>query len=127
MLCDWVHGVLMGAMVSAAHQIHGPNGPFMGPSGAATFRVADWVTECFSGARTRCVFPDHGLRYKDTMPNPQWLENNASELDGEYRFPSAARSPVDVTGEWQHFEWKRRTYDDVMGFPPQPRMVRQTG
>lgn len=125
-VCDWVHRVPLGAMVSAAHQIHGRYGLFVGPTGAATFLVADWVAKYFPGAGTLCVFPDHGVRDTDTMFNPQLVENYASQLDGEYRLPSAARSPVDVTGDGQHFEWKRRTYDDVMGFPPQPRMARQT-
>jgi len=124
-VCDFVHWVPVNEMILAAHNLHNRSGIYIGPTGAATYRVAEHIVQNDSGAKALCVFCDHGVRYADTVYNPEWLESYGSDVDvKENSAPIEVSSSKDVAGDWAYMDWGRRSYKDVLGYDCLPRTAR---
>jgi S-sulfo-L-cysteine synthase (3-phospho-L-serine-dependent) len=121
-VCDQVHWMPVNEMIDAAHELNRKYGIFIGPTGAATYKVAQHLVSNHSDKNVICIFPDHGVRYVDTIYNAEWLASYGSDVgvDSASR-PKQVASSQEVTGKWAFYNWNRRTYKEVHGFDCLPR------
>jgi cysteine synthase A len=122
--CDEVHWVPVAQMINAVHELHRTTGLIVGPTSGAALSVANWVARNNPELRVLTVFPDHGIRYMNTVYNPQWLSERADELQRSWSEPELCSTPTEVAGEWTWFPWGRRSYEEVLGHPPVSRESR---
>lgn len=125
--CDEVHWVPVAQMINAVHDLHRQTGLFVGPTSGAALSVAKWIAERHPEQTVLTVFPDHGIRYLNTVFNPQWLSARDDELKRSWSAPVRCDNPTEVAGEWTWYPWNRRSYEDVLGHPPVPRDSRAAG
>jgi cysteine synthase A len=124
--CDEVHWVPVAQMVNTVHELHRSTGLFVGPTSGAALAVANWFAKKHPNRTILTVFPDHGIRYMNTVYNPQWLQERANELERSWSEPVLCSSPTEVARDWTRFQWNRRSYKEVLGYPPvarEPRTV----
>lgn len=115
-VCDEVHWMPMNEMVRTAHTLHNNFGIFIGPTGAATFRVARWVAQSDPSSRILCVFPDHGARYMDSVYDRSWLSRYEADLAAPLDCsPREVSSSREVHGSWSFLKWNRRDLEAVNG------------
>lgn len=122
--CDEVHWVPVAQMVNSVHELHRSTGLFVGPTSGAALTVANWFAKKYPYRTVLTVFPDHGIRYMNTVYNPQWLLERAEELQRSWPEPVLCDSPTEVARDWTRFEWNRRSYEEVLGYPPVAREPR---
>ncbi|OUD12288.1 PLP-dependent cysteine synthase family protein [Thioflexithrix psekupsensis] len=113
--CDEVHWVPIAQMINTVHDLHRTTGLFVGPTSGAALSVANWMARQYPACRVLAVLPDHGIRYMDTIFNPNWLNKNTEELQRTWSEPELCQSPTEVAGEWTYFPWQRRSYEEVFG------------
>jgi len=124
-VCDQVHWMPVNEMIDAAHELHNQYGVFIGPTGASTYKVAKHLLESNPGKNVLCIFCDHGVRYVDTIYDPEWLASYGSDLDVDRACqPKQVFSSEAVAGEWVFQDWGRRTYKEVLGYDCLPRTAR---
>lgn len=114
---DEVHWTPIAQMVNTVHDLHRTTGLFVGPTSGSALSVARWFAENHPDKTVLTVFPDHGIRYMNTVFNPTWLSARADELKRTWAEPVTCDSPTEVAGEWTRFRWGRRRYEDVLGHP----------
>jgi cysteine synthase len=119
--CDEIHWVPVPKMVQEVHKFHSQTGFLVGPSSGAALAVARRHRQLHSSDRILVLLPDHGVRYVDTMFNPEWLDRWSDDLAADYADPVQVTSPLDVTPSWCYYGWRRRPFEVVMGHPPRPR------
>lgn len=119
--CDEVHWLPVAKMINAVHDLHSQYGLFLGPTAGAAYAVADWVAANNPGKNVLTIFPDHGIRYLQTIFDPQWLGERQDELKRDWSNPVAVDSPTKVAKDWEYIQWQRRTYQQVMGHEPVSR------
>jgi cysteine synthase len=124
MECDEVHWVPVAHMVNTIHDLHRSTGLFVGPTSGAALAVAKWFANNHPDSTVLTVFPDHGIRYMNTVYNPHWLADRADELNRRWENPVVCASPTEVAGEWTRFPWERRSYEAVLGHSPVARESR---
>jgi cysteine synthase A len=73
------------------------------------------------GKKVLTIFPDHGIRYMQTIFEPTWLNERTEELKRDWSHPVLVDSPTAVGRDWQYFPWQRRSYREVMGHDPVSR------
>ena len=111
---DEVHWVDGPAAFLATRKLHQKHGLFQGGTSGAAWLVADWWAKQNPGKTVLALFPDEGHRYVDTIYSDSWL-NNLPNWTGKL-----PERPVTVEGldtnlaEWTSFEWRRRSFDDVV-------------
>lgn len=120
--CDEVHWVPIAQMINAAHDLHRTTGLLVGPTSGAALSVANWVAANNPDSNVLTVFPDHGIRYMNTVYDPHWLSEREDELKRTWAAPEVCSSPTEVAGEWTCFDWGRRSYEEVLGYPPLSRI-----
>ena len=119
--CDEVHWVPVAKMIQAIHHIHQRYGFLLGPTAGAAYAVAEWAARMNPGKKVLMIFPDHGIRYMQTVFNPDWLAARAEELRRDWPAPKWVAHPTKVAGDWERFAWQRRSYQEVLGHEPQSR------
>jgi len=119
--CDAVHWVPVPKMVQKVHAFHHDTGFLVGPSSGAALAVAEWEALREPDRTVLTILPDHGVRYVDTMFNPDWLGQWPEDLRSEWTAPVVIESPFAVPPDWCLFEWKRSPFERVFGHAPQPR------
>lgn len=119
--CDEVHWLPVAKMIHAVHQMHQQKGLLLGPTAGAAYAVAEWVAQNNPGRNVLTIFPDHGIRYMQTIFDPQWLSDWAEELQRDWQQPVIVENPTEVRRDWEYFSWNRRTYQQVMGYDPVSR------
>lgn len=114
-LFDEVHWVSASEGFAATRALHRQHALYMGPTSGAAYLVARWWARQHPDATVVAILPDEGYRYQDTVYDDAWLRaNNLWRSD----VPSAPRlvdHPLEVGTEWSCVNWKRRTYEEVMG------------
>jgi len=122
--CDEVHWVPIAQMINTVHELHRTTGLLVGPTSGAALSVANWIARNHPNSRVLTVFPDHGIRYMNTVFDPHWLSERSEELKRTWSEPELCDTPTEVAGEWTWFPWNRRSYEEVLGHPPVPRESR---
>lgn len=119
--CDVVHWVPVPQMVRAVHRFHRNTGYLVGPSSGAALDVAHWEGQSWKRGNVLTILPDHGVRYSDTMFNPDWLSRWTDDLERSDVKPRFVGSPAHIHEHWTAFLWKRASFEGVHGHPPRPR------
>lgn len=119
--CDQVHWVPVPKMVNAVHGFHRKTGFLVGPSSGAVLSVAGWLARTRPEERVLGILPDHGVRYGDTLFNPQWIERWREDLARDWIAPRPCDSPLAITEDWCVYDWRRQSFETVIGHPPAPR------
>lgn len=125
--CDEVHWIPVAQMVNTVHELHRKTGLFVGPTSGAALSVANWFAKNHPNSTVLTVFPDHGIRYMNTVYNPIWLSEREAELQRSWSEPVVCSTPTEVAGEWTRFPWGRRSYEEVLGHSPVAREPRSDG
>ncbi|MET4359264.1 cysteine synthase [Bradyrhizobium sp. RT9b] len=120
-LVDEVHWVPVPKMIQKVHDFHRRTGMLVGPSSGAALAVAEWRAAQAPSRNVLTIFPDHGVRYGETIFNPIWLDNWSKDLARDWGMPSDISSTDEVSDGWCRFKWGRRKYRDVTGTDPAPR------
>ena len=102
----------------AIHHIHSRYGLLLEPTAGATYAVADWIAAANPESRVLAIFPDHGIRYMQTVYNEEWLKAREEELQRTWSQPVPIDSPTSVRRDWTIFPWARRSYPEVLGHGP---------
>lgn len=123
-MIDEVHWVPIAQMINTVHELHRSTGLFVGPTSGAALSVANWMARKHPESTVLTVLPDHGIRYIDTVYNPDWLRKRTDELKRTWSEPELCSSPTEVAGEWTRFPWGRRSYEQVLGHAPMHRESR---
>jgi S-sulfo-L-cysteine synthase (3-phospho-L-serine-dependent) len=112
---DEVHWVSAAEAFHATRILHRDKTLFMGGTSGAAYIVAKWWAERYPDANVVALLPDEGYRYQSTIYNDQWLRDQGLLL---MQLPSAPRlvaHPSDERRQWSRFDWRRRTYERVLG------------
>lgn len=120
-MCDEVHWIPVPMMVREVHDFHRKTGTLVGPSSGAALVVAQREAAADRHRTVLTILPDHGVRYTETMFNPQWLRNWSDDLARDWLGPTDISSLEDVSPEWCRYAWGRRPFKDVAGRDPAPR------
>ncbi|WP_164517422.1 pyridoxal-phosphate dependent enzyme [Tabrizicola piscis] len=119
--CDVVHWVPVALMINAVHKLHRETGLLVGPTAGAAYVVADWLARENPTKTVVTIFPDHGIRYLSSVFSADWLQPRAGMLTYQQSAPVNVDHPTGVDGRWCSFDWARRSYVDVLGYPPRPK------
>lgn len=119
--CDEVHWTPVAQMIQAVHQLHRRYGLLLGPTAGAAYSVADWIARAHPDRRVLTIFPDHGIRYMQTIYQSSWLRAREEELQRVWPQPVVVDSPTRVGADWARFDWGRRSYTEVLGHGPVSR------
>ncbi len=119
--CDEVHWIPVAKMINAIHHIHRNYGLLLGPTAGAAYVVADWIARTNPDKNILTIFPDHGIRYMQTVYDPVWLSEHAGELKRDWPHPTIVENPKEVGSDWACFPWGRRSYREVLGHDPVSR------
>ena len=119
--CDEVHWLPVAKMINAVHDLHRQYGLLLGPTAGAAYVIADWVARMNPGKKVLTIFPDHGIRYMQTIFESSWLNERAEVLKRDWSHPVPVDSPTAVGRDWEFFPWQRRSYREVMGHDPVSR------
>jgi cysteine synthase len=119
--CDEVHWTPVAQMIRAVHQLHQRYGLLLGPTAGAAYSVADWIAQAHPDRRVLTIFPDHGIRYMQTIYHSAWLKPREEELQRVWAQPVMVDSPTRVGSDWARFDWGRRSYAEVLGHGPVSR------
>lgn len=119
--CDEVHWVPVAQMINTVLELHKSTGLLVGPTSGAALSVANWVARNNPDKNVLTVFPDHGIRYMNTVYDPIWLQEREDELQRTWTEPEMCGSPLEVKGEWTRYAWGRRSYEEVLGHAPVSR------
>ncbi|RUU95919.1 cysteine synthase family protein, partial [Mesorhizobium sp. M1A.F.Ca.IN.020.03.2.1] len=114
---DEVHWLTPAEAFHATHQLHRDHGLFMGPTGGAAYRVANWWSQRNPGKKVVAIFPDEGHRYVETVYNEDWLASVSGWLQSMREEPVAVAAPTEELTSWSYFAWGRRTLDEVLSSP----------
>ncbi|MCZ4093712.1 hypothetical protein O3W52_28505 [Ensifer psoraleae] len=119
--CDEVHWVPVPKMVQKVHDLHRRTGMLVGASSGAALAVAEWRAALEPSQHVLTIFPDHGVRYVETMFNPRWLNNWTERPYSGLGRAKEISSLEEVSEGWCRFKWARRKYRDATGNDPAPR------
>ncbi|OBQ86462.1 pyridoxal-phosphate dependent enzyme [Mesorhizobium sp. WSM3873] len=114
---DEVHWLTPAEAFDATHRLHRDHGLFMGPTGGAAYRVANWWSQRNPGKKVVAIFPDEGHRYVETVYNEDWLASVSGWLQSMREEPVAVAAPTEELTGWSYFAWGRRTLDEVLSSP----------
>ncbi|MFC3530527.1 pyridoxal-phosphate dependent enzyme [Paracoccus mangrovi] len=119
--CDEVHWVPVPKMVQQVHQFHTETGLLVGASSGAALTVAKWHAEQEPDRNVLTILPDHGVRYVETLFDPEWLGRWPEDLRATWDRPEDKGSLEDITEGWCRMTWGRKPFEAVAGHPPLPR------
>ena len=119
-----MHWLPAAKMINTIHDIHGKYGLLLGPTAGSAYAVADWIARKNPDKVVLSIFPDSGIRYLDTVFNPEWLDHHKEELKRDWSEPVAVTSPKEVGKNWQYLQWGRRSYQQAMGHGPVSRQAK---
>lgn len=119
--CDVIHWTPIPLMVQQVHRFHQTSGFMVGPSSGAVLAVAEWEAKQNPHKTILSILPDHGMRYIDTMFNPEWLSRWPDDMARTWTSPSEVKSPRHVVPDWCMYRWNRSSFSQVLGHLPVPR------
>lgn len=119
--CDEIHWVPVPKMIQQVHSFHKETGLLVGPSSGAALTVAKWYAANQPDLNVLTILPDHGVRYVETMFNPEWLNNWPDDMNSNWNAPKGITSLESVGAGWCNMAWSRRTFKAVAGHEPAPR------
>jgi cysteine synthase A len=111
---DDVHWTAPAAAYRATRQLHQRHALFMGPSSGAAYLAARWWAALHPDALTVVMMPDEGYRYQDTVYDDDWLRARGRLDEPVPHEPVMVTDPAKPEGTWMAFDWRRRSYDEVM-------------
>ncbi|WP_206618665.1 MULTISPECIES: pyridoxal-phosphate dependent enzyme [unclassified Mesorhizobium] len=111
---DEVHWLTQAEAFHATHRLHRDYGLFMGPTGGAAYRVANWWSQRNPGKKVVAIFPDEGHRYIETVYNEDWLRSVPGWRESLREQPVPVAAPTGELTGWSYFAWGRRTLDQVL-------------
>ncbi|MES0132578.1 pyridoxal-phosphate dependent enzyme [Mesorhizobium sp. M0029] len=114
---DEVHWLTQAEAFHATHRLHRDHGLFMGPTGGAAYKVANWWSQRNPGKKVVTIFPDEGHRYAETVYNEDWLASVPGWRQFIREEPVAVAAPSEELTGWSCFAWGRRTLDEVLCSP----------
>ena len=112
---DHVHWVSAAAGFAGTRALHREHALYMGPTSGTAFLVARWYAARHPDRRVVVILPDEGFRYQDTVYDDVWLKAQGALMTTPPAEPTWVTAPTDAQPEWAALEWKRRTYEQVMG------------
>jgi cysteine synthase A len=117
---DSVHWTSPPLAYAGTRELHRRHALFMGPTSGAAYTVARWRAAADPDALTVVMMPDEGYRYLDTVYDDGWLAASGHGFDGLPTGPEPVTDPASADGDWNCFEWGRRTYAEVMSRTGEP-------
>lgn len=114
---DEAHWVSAAEGFAATRELHRRHALYAGPTSGAAYLVARWWAERNPSANVVAIFPDEGYRYQDTVYDDAWLRANEVLLERSPAAPRLVDHPLEADDAWSCVNWKRRTYEQVMGVP----------
>lgn len=114
---DDVHWVSGAVAAQAMRRLYANHRLFQGPTSGAAFVVAEHYARACPDQKVVFLCPDDGERYVDSFHNQEWVIKNGLYLPTNSCCPIAVSSPDTAAGEWNCFEWRRRTFIAVTGAP----------
>jgi len=114
---DETHWITCAEGFRATRKLHQEHQLYMGPTSGTVYIVGKWLARQHPDAVILGIFPDLGHRYDETIYSDQWLKENDVYQNDLPTEPSTAQHPTDAMESWTHFDWNRRTYDEVMASP----------
>ena len=114
-LFDEIHWVSAAEAFHATRMLHRDKALFMGGTSGAAYMVARWYAERHPDANVVALLPDEGYRYQSTIYSDRWLHEQGVLLSSLPSEPNLVANPTEADGEWSRFEWKRRSYEHVLG------------
>ena len=114
---DEIHWVDAASGLAATRALHRQHALYMGPTSGAAYLVARWWAKRNPDATVVVVLPDEGYRYQDTVYDDQWLHEQSLWLPDLPEEPVVVKHPLEAGTEWSCIDWKRRTYEQMMGTP----------
>jgi cysteine synthase A len=115
---DSVHWLSAPLAYASTRELHRTHALFMGPTSGAAFRVARWWAAANPAAVTVVMLPDEGYRYQDTVYDDAWLAERGHLDQPRPVEPTLVDTPAQPGGPWTCFDWRRRSYADVMAAEP---------
>lgn len=119
--CDEVHWVPVPKMVQQVHQFHTETGLLVGASSGAALTVAKWYADQEPDRNVLTILPDHGVRYVETLFDPDWLNRWPDDLRASWDRPEDKESLNDISEAWCRMVWGRKPFEAVAGHAAVPR------
>jgi cysteine synthase A len=125
-LFDEVHWVSAAEAFNATRELHRSKALYMGGTSGAAYMVARWYAKQHPDANVVVLLPDEGYRYESTIYSDDWLREQGVWLKRAPTEPIHVTLPWEATnmasqlqgkGVWSHMNWKRRSYQEVVGTP----------
>jgi cysteine synthase len=114
---DEIHWVDAAAGLAATRTLHQRHALYMGPTSGAAYLVAQWWAKRNPESTVVVVLPDEGYRYENTVYDDQWLHEQNLWMAGLPELPTVVENPLDAGPEWTCMDWRRHTYEEVVGAP----------
>jgi cysteine synthase len=114
---DEIHWVNAAAGLAATRALHQQHALYMGPTSGAAYLVAKWWAKHNPEATVVVILPDEGYRYQDTVYDDKWLHEQSLWLADVPESPVVVEHPLEARTEWTRMDWKRQTYEKVLGRP----------
>ena len=114
---DEIHWVDAASGLAATRALHRQHALYMGPTSGTAYLVARWWAKRNPDATVVVVLPDEGYRYQDTVYDDQWLHDQSLWLADLPEEPVVVKHPLEAGTEWSCIDWRRHTYEQMMGAP----------
>jgi S-sulfo-L-cysteine synthase (3-phospho-L-serine-dependent) len=112
---DEVHWVSAAESSLATRILHRETTLFRGATSGACWMVAQHWASTHQGARVKCIFPDDGNRYIDSVYDDDYLRKNDLWLPYLPAAPREVAHPLEAGPTWSFLRWDRRSYRQVTG------------
>lgn len=112
---DEVHWVNAAEAYAATRELYRTSTLFCGGTSGAAWLVARHWARKHPNTRVVCVFPDDGSRYVNTIYDDQYLIKENLALDELPTRPIEVQHPLEAEGSWSFMQWRRKTYEQVVG------------
>ena len=99
---------------ASTRALHRQHALFQGPTSGAAFRVAEHIAARDPESKVVVMLRDQGYRYQATVYDDRWLATNGHDFTSTAAKPVEVAHPRETADEWSYFDWRRRTYDQVL-------------
>jgi cysteine synthase len=100
-------------------------GLWRGESSGPAAHVAMYYARQYPGKQIAFLSPDGGERYQTGVWNPELPPSEVLSLNQIAAKPEEISHPHESKGHWCYIDWRKRTYEEVVGRPPDPAFYRR--